>query len=190
MALLLLSACASPGNKAEDTPAAAGTSSATASAPHSATARKPAANRPAASTPRGAAAAPVPLAPPAAGLNDKGEVVDSARLAAGSGQKVRGRAGWEGEISGRPAPGSKLAKVEIGMSLREVTDLLGPPSDQGVYSTKKAWLPFYFGADRHRYELVYRGQGRLVFAGGSITDTQGGNLIWIIHNMNEASTRS
>jgi hypothetical protein len=132
----------------------------------------------------------VPHAPPAPGLNEHGEVVDTSKLAAGSGQKVRGRGGWDGEVMGKPAPGSKLARLEIGMSLREVTELLGPPSDQGVYNTSKSWWPFYLGADRHRYELVYKGQGRLVFAGGSLTDPRGGNLIWIIHNMHEGSTRS
>ena len=55
----------------------------------------------------------------------------------------------------------------------------------------KAWIPFYFGADRHRHELVYKWQGRLIFAGGGGWFPAGGegNLIWIIHNANEGSTR-
>ena len=75
------------------------------------------------------------------------------------------------------------------MGMKEVTDLIGQPSDQGAHMTGKAWIPFYFGSDRHRYEMVYKGQGRLIFAGGSMGDFTGGNLIWIIHSANEGGYR-
>ena len=62
-------------------------------------------------------------------------------------------------------------------------------ADQGAYMTGKAWIPFYFGGDRHRFELVYKGQGRLIFAGGGVGNFTSGNLIWIIHNANEGGYR-
>jgi hypothetical protein len=102
---------------------------------------------------------------------------------------VKGINGWEGEISGKPAPGSKFTKLQIGMSLKQVTDLIGQPTDQGAYVTGKAWIPFYFGSDRYRHELVYKGQGRLIFAGGSVGDYSSGHLISIIHNAQESGYR-
>lgn len=122
-------------------------------------------------------------------MNAKGEVVDSAKVEAGYGQKIKGRGDWEGEITGKPAANSKLSKLQIGMSMREAVDLAGAPTDQGGYMTGKAWIPFYFGSDRHRYEMTFKGQGRLIFAGGSLGDFNGGNLIWIIHNPTESGYR-
>jgi len=75
------------------------------------------------------------------------------------------------------------------MSARQVTDIAGQPTDQGAYVTGKAFIPFYFGSDRHRFEMTYKGQGRLIFAGGGMGDFSSGNLIWIIHNPNESGYR-
>jgi hypothetical protein len=143
---------------------------------------------PAASAPA-PAAAPRAAAGPAAGMNDKGEVVDSKKVAGGSGTKVKGRGNWEGEITGKPGKGSQFTKLQIGMSMNEVASLIGQPTDRGAYVTGKAWIPFYYGSDRHRLEYVYKNQGRLIFAGGSMGDWSGGNLIWIIHNPNEPGFR-
>jgi len=140
--------------------------------------------------PAAAAPAAAPAAPKSkAGMNDKGEVVDSSKVEAGSGTKVKGLNDWEGEITGKPAPGSKFTQLKIGMSMKQVTDLAGQPTDQGAYVTGKAWIPFYFGSDRHRFEMVFKNQGRLIFAGGSLGDMSGGNLIWIIHNAAEGGYR-
>ncbi|WP_284618074.1 hypothetical protein [Aquabacterium humicola] len=144
---------------------------------------------PAATTAKAPAPAPAPATKSKAGLNDRGEVVDSSKVEAGSGQQVKGLGGWEGEITGKPAPGSKFTKLQIGMSMRQAIDLAGQPTDQGAYVTGKAWIPFYFGSDRHRYEMVFKNQGRLIFAGGSLGDYTGGNLIWIIHNPKEGGYR-
>jgi hypothetical protein len=150
------------------------------------------------SAPAPAAAAPPPAAAPAAapkaagvppGMNARGEVVDSKQVASGHGQKVKGIGNWEGEITGKPGPRSTFTKLQIGMSMKQVADLIGQPTDRGAYVTGKAWIPFYFGSDRHRYEFVYKNQGRLIFAGGSLGDLTGGNLIWIIHNGNEPGYR-
>lgn len=138
---------------------------------------------------KAAAPAPAPAAKSTAGMNAKGEVVDSSKVEAGSGTAVKGINDFEGEITGKPAPGTKFTKLQIGMGMKQVVDLIGPPTDQGGYMTGKAWIPFYFGGDRHRFEMVYKNMGRLIFAGGSLGDYSGGNLIWIIHNGTEGGYR-
>ena len=95
----------------------------------------------------------------------------------------------EGEIIGTPAKNSKFTKLQMGMGMKQVTDLIGSPTDQGAYVTGKAFIPFYFGGDRYRHELVYKGQGRLVFAGGSVGNLGAGRLIRITHNENEPGYR-
>lgn len=145
----------------------------------------------AAPAPAAAAAPAAPKTPP--GMNDRGEVVDSRKVESGNGsQKVKGLNDWEGEIHGKPGPGSKFGQLKIGMSVQQVINLVGQPSDQGAYITGKAWIPFYFGSDRSRYEAVYKGQGRLIFAtsaGWGWGSTGDANLIWIIHSANESGTR-
>jgi hypothetical protein len=137
-----------------------------------------------------AAPAPAPYAGGAKpGVDAQGNVTDSSKVEAGSGRTVKGLNDYEGEITGNPAPGSKFTKLQIGMPTKQVTDLVGPPTDQGAYMTGKAWIPFYFGADRHRFEMTYKGQGRLIFAGGGMGDFSSGYLIWIIHSANETGYR-
>lgn len=114
---------------------------------------------------------------------------DSSEVKDGRGQRVKGIKGWEGEIIGKPFPGAEFKKLKIGMPMKQVTDLIGQPSDQGAYVTGKAWIPFYFGSDRHRYETVYKNQGRLVFAGGGIGDYTSGHLIRIMYNHDEPAYR-
>lgn len=139
---------------------------------------------PTAATP--AAAAPMRVAP---GMNAQGEVVDSKLVEAGHGQKVKGVGDWNGEITGRPAANSKFNKLQIGMSAKQVTDLAGEPSDQGRYLTGKAFIPWYFGSDKYRHEMVYKGTGRLIFASPAGFDFSTSNLVWIIHNANEGGYR-
>ncbi|RIX78906.1 hypothetical protein [Acidovorax cavernicola] len=143
----------------------------------------------AAPAPAPAAAAPAAPSGSKAGMDARGNVVDSSKVEAGSGRTVKGLNGFEGEITGNPARNSKFARLQIGMSTKQVTDLAGQPTDQGAYITGKAWIPFYFGSDRHRFEMTYKGQGRLIFAGGGMGDFSSGNLIWIIHNANESGYR-
>jgi len=95
----------------------------------------------------------------------------------------------EGEIIGTPAKNSKFTQLQLGMGMKQVTDLIGPPTDQGAYVTGKAFIPFYYGGDRYRHELAYKGQGRLVFAGGSRGNLGVGRLIRITHNENESGYR-
>ena len=138
-------------------------------------------------------AAPAAAAAPAGpklgpGMNASGEVVDVKKVEAGFGQKVKGLGDWEGEITGKPAPGSKFTRLQIGMSAKQALDLVGQPTDQGAYVTGRAWIPFYFGADRYRYEMAYKGQGRLIFAGSSGFDSNA-HLIWIIHAAGDTGYR-
>ncbi len=104
---------------------------------------------------------------------------------------VKGINDWEGDITGRPGAGSRFTQLQIGMPMKQVTDMVGAPTDQGAYVTGKAFIPFYYGSDRYRHELVYKGQGRLIFAGGNgwRGTYGGGNLIWIIHNPAEGGYR-
>lgn len=123
------------------------------------------------------------------GMNANGEVVDPSKVEAGHGQTVKGINDFSGEITGIPAPNSRFSQLQIGMGLRQAIDICGPPTDQGAYITGKAFIPFYFGSDRSRFELIYKGQGRLIFAGGSIGNYSGGNLVWIINSANESGYR-
>ncbi|WP_200954324.1 hypothetical protein [Rhizobacter sp. Root1221] len=95
----------------------------------------------------------------------------------------------QGEVVGTPAPGSKFNKVQFGMGMKQVTDLVGQPTDQGAYVTGKAFIPFHFGGDTYRHELLYKGVGRLVFAGGSFGNYGNSKLIRIIHNADESGYR-
>ncbi|MDP3821266.1 MAG: hypothetical protein Q8R33_07295 [Burkholderiales bacterium] len=124
--------------------------------------------------PAPAAAAPVPAKP-----------------AEGDTRRVKGINDWEGDITGKPGPGSRFGQLQIGMPMKQVTDLVGPPTDQGVYATGKAFIPFNWGSDRYRQELVYKGQGRLIFAGGGRWhgSYSSSNLVWIIHNSAESGYR-
>ena len=136
-----------------------------------------------------APAAKAPAAKSTAGLDANGVVVDASKVEGGSGTKVKGINDTEGEITGKPIPGSKFNQLKIGMGMKQVTDIAGPPTDQGAYITGKAFIPFYFGGDRHRYEMAYKGQGRLIFAGGGMGDYTSGNLIWIIYSPTESGYR-
>jgi hypothetical protein len=138
-----------------------------------------------------AAQEPVPVAPNANGtynLSKNKPVTDSSKVQAGEGTTVMGINDWQGEITGLPAAGSKFAKLKIGMLREDAFNQVGYPTYQGAYVTGKAWIPFYHGSDRVRWEAVYNGQGRLIFSqqagwGGSSNFY----LTWIIHSANEGS---
>jgi outer membrane protein assembly factor BamE (lipoprotein component of BamABCDE complex) len=61
---------------------------------------------------------------------------------------------------------SPLAKIQPGMSSREVEALIGPPDSENEYVTGKAFIPWYYGRDRSRRAFFYKGLGRVVFQGG------------------------
>jgi hypothetical protein len=123
------------------------------------------------------------------GMDANGVVVDPSKVEAGYGQSVKGLGDWDGEITGVAAPGSPFSQLQIGMPMRQVTDIAGRPTDEGAYITGKAFIPFYYGSDRYRYELVYKGQGRLIFAGGAGFDHSDAHLIWIINSAADSGYR-
>lgn len=123
--------------------------------------------------------------------NKKTDVKESPKADAGNGTQVIGLNGREGEIFGTPAKNSKFKSLQIGMSMRQATEIAGQPTDEGAYITGKAFIPFYFGGDKHRFELAYKGQGRLIFAGDSawIGMSSTGSLIKIIHDPKDSGYR-
>lgn len=86
-------------------------------------------------------------------------------------REVVGRDEVEGEIIGHEIEGSPFQKLEIGMSLRQVRDVVGKAAQEdaecGSYFTGKSFIPFHFGGDKVRQECNYKGLGRLVFTNQS-----------------------
>jgi len=76
-------------------------------------------------------------------------------------------AGDQDQVSAMPTQGGKFVKLKLGMTLSEVSALIGGGDDQNHYPTGKGWIPFYFGSDTQRIEILYRGEGCLVFTGGN-----------------------
>jgi type IV secretory pathway VirB10-like protein len=93
---------------------------------------------------------------------------------AGKPRMMKSRDGtFEGEVYGNIPAGSKWSKLQIGMHQSEVERILGTTSNIRGYVTAKAWIPFYFGNDSHRYEAVYPGQGSVAYTGGGMGGGQG-----------------
>ena len=68
-----------------------------------------------------------------------------------------------------PIPASSpLSKVTVGMTMAQVAEILGQPTDKNDYVSGKAWIPFYYGNDARRQEWHYKGQGSVTFAGGNV----------------------
>ena len=100
--------------------------------------------------------------------------------AANGGRAVKSRDGsFSGEIIGTPAPGSRFARLAIGMDVIEAQKMVGRiPDEQHTYESGKRWIPFYFGNDARRMQMLYKGEGCLIFtAGGGFSS--GGDLIQI-----------
>lgn len=83
-----------------------------------------------------------------------------------SGRAVQSANGVQGEIDGTPAPGSRFAKLRIGMPMKQVIDLIGQPNDTDAHITGKSFIPFYFGGDSVRSEAFYRNEGYLTYSAG------------------------
>lgn len=87
---------------------------------------------------------------------------------------VKSRDGtFDGEVYGNIPAGSKWARLRIGMEQPEVERILGVSHQVHAYPTAKAWIPFYYGTDRYRYEVSYPGQGSVSYTGGSWGAGQG-----------------
>ncbi|QCO67869.1 hypothetical protein E4582_05065 [Luteimonas yindakuii] len=87
---------------------------------------------------------------------------------------------YTGEIVGTPAEGSKFARLQIGMSMQDVQEVMdGTPDRFHTYESGKRWIPFYFGNDATRMQVLFRGEGCLIFTGGNVWGGAGGDLIQI-----------
>ncbi|KAA0579562.1 hypothetical protein FZ983_14065 [Azospirillum sp. B21] len=96
------------------------------------------------------------------------------------GRMVKSRDGrYEGELIGTPAPGSRFAKLQIGMTMEEVSTLIGAPDNMIRHETGKRWIPFYFGNDAQRLQVIYRNEGCLTYTGGNVFGGGGSELIRI-----------
>lgn len=73
------------------------------------------------------------------------------------------------QIIGQIPAGSPFAKIQPGMSMKQVHDLIGQPTDSYNRMTGKMFIPFYFGSDAVRMEELYKGQGRLTYTGVGAT---------------------
>jgi hypothetical protein len=92
---------------------------------------------------------------------------------------VKSRDGkYTGEVTGVIAPGSKFSKLEIGMNASEVQAIFGRTPDRShTYESGKRWIPFYYGNDARRMQVLYKGEGCLIFTGGNIWGGGGEDLI-------------
>lgn len=86
----------------------------------------------------------------------------------------------EEQIIGTAAPGSGFSKLTIGMDMDRTQDIMGSaPAKFHSYESGKRWIPFYFGSDARRMQVLYRGEGCLIFTGGNAWGGGGGELIQI-----------
>jgi hypothetical protein len=87
---------------------------------------------------------------------------------------------YEGEVIGTAAPNAKFSKLVIGMETPEVQDVMGRTPDRShTYESGKRWIPFYFGNDARRMQVLYKGEGCLIFTNGNAWGGGGGDLIQI-----------
>ena len=90
---------------------------------------------------------------------------------------------FTGEIVGKPGPNAKFAGLKIGMQMNEVQSYMGRAPDRWhTYESGKRWIPFYYGNDARRMQVLYRGEGCLIFTDGNIWGGAGGDLIQIEHD--------
>jgi len=99
---------------------------------------------------------------------------------AASSRMVKSKNGaYEGEIVGNIAPNSRFAKLQIGMTMAEVSSTIGAADDMHRHETGKRWIPFYFGNDSQRIQTFYKNEGCLTFTGGNVFGGGGNELIRI-----------
>jgi len=110
-------------------------------------------------------------------------------LVAGCSAKSNGGAAAPAATAKAIPADSPLAKVKLGMTAQEVSNVLGMPTNQVAYATGKAWIPFYFGDDARRTEWSYKGLGRVVFTGGNVFGGAGGHVERIDYDPNETGVR-
>jgi len=93
-----------------------------------------------------------------------------------------------GEIFGTPAPDSKFAQLQIGMTLGQVENLIGRPNATDSRITGKQYQPLYFGGDTQRTEAFYKNEGQLTFS-NKHPDSAADTLIRIMIDPNASGNR-
>ncbi|MFG6416052.1 hypothetical protein ACG02S_19320 [Roseateles sp. DC23W] len=87
---------------------------------------------------------------------------------------------YTGEVKGVITRESRFSKLKIGMSTDDVQTVFGRAPDRShSYESGKRWIPFYFGNDARRMQVLYKGEGCLIFTGGNVWGGGGGDLIQI-----------
>jgi hypothetical protein len=86
-------------------------------------------------------------------------------------------------------PDSPLAKIKVGMTEFEVSNILGPPTSQGSYETGKRWIPYYYGSDIRLMEWTYKGMGRVIFTGGNVFGGNAGKVKRVDYDPSETGVR-
>lgn len=79
---------------------------------------------------------------------------------------------------------SPFAKINVGMTQRQVYELIGKPKSTIRYRTGKSFFPFYafFGSDGYRSRDYYEGAGQITFTGGCIFTGVPGKIYRIIYD--------
>lgn len=101
-----------------------------------------------------------------------------------NGRIVKSRDGsFQGEVIGQPRANSRFARLQVGMQMGEVQNAMGrAPDRMHSYESGKRWIPFYYGNDARRMQVLYRGEGCLVFTGGNVWGGGSGDLLTIEHD--------
>ena len=58
-------------------------------------------------------------------------------------------------------PSSNFSKISVGMSHRQVQDLIGTSTDMKAFPTPKSFNPLYFGSDTVHMLYLYKGEGSI-----------------------------
>jgi hypothetical protein len=65
------------------------------------------------------------------------------------------------------------------MTMSDVHALIKAPDDMSRHESGKRWIPFYYGNDAQRVETYYVGEGCLIYTGGNVFGSGGGEVIKI-----------
>jgi hypothetical protein len=102
---------------------------------------------------------------PAATTSAQAPTASAPASTTSNGRVVKSKDGTiEGEVVGTPAPKSKFAKLQIGMTPAEVDNLIGRSDGTQFHMTGKQFIPFHFGGDTQRLEVFYKHEGQLTFS--------------------------
>ena len=105
----------------------------------------------------------------------------------GSADKPAAKAAADRPAAAKPAdvpppPGSKLAKVTLGMTDAAVRKAIGEPDSSKDYMSGKLFIPW--DKEGSRSEWIYKGQGRVVFSRNRYSG--GLTVIRVLYNPAEA----